>query len=422
MTEIEMFFSEVPRLVSAKLRGIEEKRDFTLELQKRMEDFYNNKKTARIVLLYGLRGTGKTISLLQLYNNRKEDIMYVNCDEMLKNNIRMSGIIEGLDIIAKEKVGLNKKFVLLLDEVSYLKDWQLELKLLYDKRPNIMIIATSSSSIALSTTELERRAIAVKAFPFTFREYLKIKKKIVISDELSNRIRKRIFQEKRRPMEEFMRVLSIIGDKSLIALYRDYVLEDMPTSLELEGTDYSTSLNNTIKKIVYEDFPKYANVESELLIKAEQMITYLSRVPADAVRIETLSGTLGISKHSTAKLLDLFSKAMLIKGAEAYGRNRAFKLAKKWFFLSPSIRYTLAKPLGFEKDITGNIREDSVFMHLSKIFDNIYYSKEADFIIPNVINIEVGGNKEKKRNALVLVEEEYVEEGRIPIPLFLLSF
>jgi hypothetical protein len=44
MTEIEMFFSEVPRLVPAKLRGIEEKRDFTLELQKRMEDFYNNKK------------------------------------------------------------------------------------------------------------------------------------------------------------------------------------------------------------------------------------------------------------------------------------------------------------------------------------------------------------------------------------------
>jgi hypothetical protein len=131
---------------------------------------------------------------------------------------------------------------------------------------------------------------------------------------------------------------------------------------------------------------------------------------------------LGISKHNTAKLLDLFSKAMLIKGAEAYGRNRAFKLAKKWFFLSPSIRYTLAKPLGFEKDIIGNIREDSVFMHLSKIFDNIYYPKEADFIIPNVINIEVGGNKEKKRNALVLVEEEYVEEGRIPIPLFLLSF
>lgn len=421
MDEIERIFSEVPKLASARLKNIEEKRDFTRALEKRVSDFYANKKTARVILLYGLRGTGKTISLLQIYAQQNEQTMYVSCDELLRNNISIKEIIEKLDIVFKEKIGLNKKFLLLLDEISYLPNWQLELKLLHDKRPALMIVATSSSSIALYSTELERRAIEIKVPPFTFREYLKIKKKITISDELSKKIRKKIFIEKKNPTEEFLKVLSVIGEKNLISLYRDYLVEDMPTSLELEGADYFTALNNIVKKIVYEDFSKYANVETELLIKAEQLINYLSRIPADAVRIETISDTLGISKSSTTKILDLFARAMLIKGVEAYGRNRAFKFAKKWFFLSPSIRYTLAKPLGFESDIKGNAREDSVFVHLNEIFNNIYYSKEADFIIPNVINIEVGGKKEKRSGVLTLVEEEIVNEERISIPFFLLS-
>ena len=421
MDEIERMFSEAPKLAAARLRVIEEKRDFALALERRVKDFYANRKTPRIILLYGLRGTGKTISLLQIYAAKKENAIYLSCDDLLKNNKTVWEAVEKLDVVFKEKVGLNKKFLLLLDEISYLPKWQLELKLLYDKRPNLMIIATSSSSIALHSTELERRAVGVKVSPFTFREYLKIKRKITISDELSERIRKKIFVKKEEPIEEFLRVLSIIGERSFISLYRDYLLEDMPTSLELEGMDYFATLNNMIKKIVYEDFPKYANVESELLIKAEQMINYLSRVPADAVRIEKISETLGISKYSTTKLLALFSNAMLIKGVEAYGRNRAFKLSKKWFFLSPSIRYSLAKPLGLESDTLGNMREDSVFMHVNEIFPNIYYSKEADFVIPNVIKIEVGGKKQSKKGTLTLVEEEVVRPGRVAIPLFLLS-
>jgi predicted AAA+ superfamily ATPase len=421
MDEIEGILSETPKVAAARLRGIEEKRDFTKELEKKVEDFYANKKVPRMIMLYGLRGTGKTISLLQIYTAKKESAMYLSCDDLLKNNIRIGEAMEKVDILFKERVGLNKKFLLLLDEVSYLPNWQLELKLLYDKRPNIMVIATSSSSVALYSTELERRAAEMRVSPFTFREYLKIKKKIAISDELSQRIRKKIFGRKEEPTEEFFKVLSIIGEKSLISLYRDYIMEDMPISLELEGTDYFAALNNMIKKVIYEDFPKYANVESELLIKAEQTINYISRVPADGVRVEKISETLGISKYSTTKLLTLLSNAMLIKGVEAYGRNRAFKLAKKWFFLSPSIRYALARPLGLESDIRGNMREDSVFMHLNKLFQNIYYSKEADFVVPNIIGIEVGGKKAGRKGTLTLVEEEVIGGGRVPIPIFLLS-
>jgi len=418
--DAERMLYELPALLNAKLRGISLKRNFAGNIENRAKRFFEGEKGARIVLLYGLRGTGKTISLLQLHEAFKDESFYISCDELIGNNLGLEDAVEALDVFFKEKIGLNKKFLLLVDEISYMKDWGLKLKLLYDKRPNLSIIATSSSSVALYSSELERRAIGIKATPLTFREYLQLKESINIEDSLSEAIRKKIIK-KEVPREEFLKILSKMGGKSLTGIYRNYLFEDMPSALETGREDNFLALKSMLRKIIYEDFPKHAKLESELLIKGEQLITLMSRIPSDGVRIETLSGTLGISKFGISKLLELFSDAMLIKGIAAEGRKRAFKLPRKWFFLSPSMRYVLSKPSGIDNDIKGNLREDSVFLHLQCMFDEIYYSHEADFVIPKTINIEVGGRKKGRENALTLVEEEIVEEKRMCLPFFLLA-
>jgi predicted AAA+ superfamily ATPase len=143
-------------------------------------------------------------------------------------------------------------------------------------------------------------------------------------------------------------------------------------------------------------------------------------VPADAVKITTLAEVVAISKESVVKILDALEMAMLVKGVEHEGRNRMLKKPKKWFFYSSSVRYILASPVSSNSDITGNLREDSVFRHLVASHDSLFYSHEADFIADG-IRIEVGKSKKPRKGVVRFDMEEGIAIDKVPLPLFALS-
>ena len=402
-------------LASASLAKILVKRDFVVGLEKAVFE-----SGQRLFIISGLRGTGKTTALFQVFAQTVGKKIYVSCDELSARRITLSDFVEALEVAETESVGVRNEFFLFLDEITYLEKWDIELKILVDKKPNLFVLASSSSVLHLrSTTELSRRAFEVFANPLSFREYLHLMHGVKIPDSLAKKIREKLGKESLE--KEYTEVLTLCGSKNLFGVYEEYLKFDLPFCLNLNEEAYVQAVKGVIKRTIYEDFSRYAFFETRLLPVVEKLVVYLATVPCDGVKIVTLSEVLGISKDSVVKILETLEKALLIKGVEHEGRNRSLKKPKKWFFYSPSMRLVLASPTVGRRNLTGSLREDSVFMHLYQLSQDIAYSHEADFEVNN-LKIEVGGiGKKSRAGVLIAGTEDKLTQNFIPIPLLLLA-
>lgn len=396
------------------IHGVATKRFFVSDLENRIKN-----SGLKVFILSGLRGTGKTTALYHLLLADPDNTAYFSCDDLLAKNISLDYILAALDFVKKENVGMEKKFTLLLDEVTYLENWGLLLKILNDKRLNLIIVATSSSVLPLrKSLELARRSTELLVFPFSFKEYLLLKHKITIPEEVSRSIREKIGKD--ALYKEYSSVILTLKNKHLFGLFEEFMLQDLPFSLSLDGSSYFEAANVLLKRTIYEDFLRFENFETKLLQASEKLITYISAVPCDGVKLTTLSEVSQISKESVGKLLLAFENAMIIKGIEHEGRNRMYKKPKKWFFYSSSMRYALAAPIAKEAEIVGNLREDAAFMHLIRLYKSVFYSHEADFIAGG-LKFEIEKNKKQRSETIILGMDERIDVNRIPLPLFALS-
>jgi len=129
-----------------------------------------NEKINRLIIMPGLRGTGKTTLLYQLYlylirkkNITRERILFISVDDLKSLNYDLRSCIEIYEskILFEDLVNSKEPVFLLLDEVNHDPNWALTLKVIYDEYPNIFIIATGSSALELekeTNADLARRA------------------------------------------------------------------------------------------------------------------------------------------------------------------------------------------------------------------------------------------------------------------------
>ena len=130
--------------------GVKMKTRFAfLTLEKYFNKFINDdlSEDEKIIILPGVRGVGKTTLLSQLYffndfisnkhckvknNIKKVDYkIYISADRLLVENISLK---EFFDFLEKDVLGnfLDKKILLLIDEIQYDQRWSLFLILIFD--------------------------------------------------------------------------------------------------------------------------------------------------------------------------------------------------------------------------------------------------------------------------------------------------
>ena len=127
----------------------------------------------RIIGIVGSRGIGKTTFILNLakrkYGN-SEKALYVSADDpyFLRN-----ALIDCAENFVNDYDGK----LLLIDEIHRYKNWDQELKNIYDFFPKLKIVFSGSSSINLvrGKYDLSRRAIIYHLNGFSFREFLEYK-------------------------------------------------------------------------------------------------------------------------------------------------------------------------------------------------------------------------------------------------------
>ncbi|MCD6229965.1 MAG: ATP-binding protein [Candidatus Diapherotrites archaeon] len=158
-----------------------------------VEKIYSYFKRREVIVLKGIRRSGKSTILKQLMMKliknkiNKEQILYLNLEDY--------NFTENLNIDLLEQV-LNAywhylknkgKVYYFIDEIQKIDGWEKWIRTKYDLNENIKFVVTGSSASLLSkelSTLLTGRNLSFEVFPLSFKEFLEFNKKGVLEEYL----------------------------------------------------------------------------------------------------------------------------------------------------------------------------------------------------------------------------------------------
>jgi len=398
-------------------------RPLLTELMNEAETFLNSGRN-RVILLYGLRGVGKTTMLAQLYfklldRMREKRILYISVDDVRMLGFQLREVFESYEHAIGERLEeLSEPTVFLIDEVHYDERWDLALKVAYDRARNLMIIATGSSAMELKlSTDLARRAKRIHVTPLTFTEYLLLKG-IHVDEGIKGDLRKLLLTGDADGIEE--KIPRVLSSFDPIEVEKYLITGSLP--LALSSSEPLEETYSIVERIVHWDL---ANIgfSREVLEKAFSLMLMLAS--GESLNYDKLTARLGISRPVLAKLLSALEVLEVIFPVRAYGSlGKAVRKTPKYKFLAPALRATILNRFGFlemDKKTLGNLFEDAVALYLYLLarenLGSVTYDAEkggADFILSTPrerVVVEVGWGEKDDRQVRKTMRKAKAERG-----------
>jgi len=391
-------------------------------LMEEVESFLSSGRS-RVILLYGLRGVGKTTMLAQLYFKllgkvSEKRLVYVSVDEIKMLGFKLWEVFESYEHVVSERLEeLSEPTVFLLDEVHYDEKWDLTLKVMHDKARNLMIIATGSSAMELKlSTDLARRAKRIHVTPLTFGEYLYLKG-IRVDEKIRNELRNLLLRGEVSEIEKMPRVLSAFDP---IEVERYLLYGSLP--LVLSSREPLEDAYSIVERIVHWDL---ANMDfsREVLNKAFSLMLMLAS--GESLNYDRLTSKLGVSRPVLARLLSALETLEVIFPVRAHGSaGKAVRKTPKYRFLAPALRASILNRFGFLEmngKTFGSLLEDAVALYLYLIakerLGSVTYDAEkggADFILSTPMEkvvVEVGWGRKDGRQVRKTMRKVNAERG-----------
>lgn len=152
--------------------------DYILKYVKKIikrEGIYLQETLNKTVVFYGVRRSGKTFLLFDLFKKNTNNSIYVDFEDDRLINFNLSDFERLKEAAIELKPHLiGKEIIFLLDEVQNIKGWEKFCRRAVE-RENMKIFVSGSSSKMMPSeihTELRGRVWSVEVLPFSFREYL----------------------------------------------------------------------------------------------------------------------------------------------------------------------------------------------------------------------------------------------------------
>ncbi|WP_028298898.1 ATP-binding protein [Olivibacter sitiensis] len=371
----------------------------------------NNKVNwnARAICIEGARGTGKSTLMLQHIkaNLPLDRTLYLSLDDLYFKQHTLTDVAE----MFYQQDGRH----LFLDEVHKYPDWQREVKNLYDFKPDLQLVVSGSSILALqrSDADLSRRLLHYHLPELSLREFIALKEKVILPafalDDL--------LQNHQAIVDEVKDALP-----SPLKFFREYLSYGAyPIFLEGEK-DFAIRMNQLINVIIDYDLPEARPIEPGTQAKLKRLLYIISTAVPFTPNITNLARQVETSRSRLLEMLYLLEKAKLIYNL----RSASFGISlmnkpEKIFLHNTSLIIALAEG----QPNPGNLRETFFFTQLDGAGHRVTYPKTGDFLIDDRYTFEIGGkgkgNKQiaQNKNAfLVLDDIEYGSANRIPLWLF----
>lgn len=364
----------------------------------------------RLIVIKGAKGVGKTTLLLQHIKRAfpdPEKALYVSLDHLWFANHTILELAE----YHYTHGGTH----LFLDEVHKYRDWQREIKNIYDSYPQLHLVVTGSSMLKLEESlvaDLSRRHRSYTLEGMSFREYLLFEgiadlPVLPLETVLGN---------------HFMEASQITAKVKVLRYFERYIESGYYPFYREEGDGFTDRLQQVIDTIITSEIPSVGNIEFDSVYKAKQLLAVLAESKPYTLNISALCSTLQSSRNNVLKLLDLMDKAALIRRlyAKSSGMNMLTK-PEKILFYNTNLMYCLTPDAE-----AGTMRETYLASQLG-LGHQLYMPHHGDLVVDDKWHFEVGG-KRKGFAQIKDIEDSYVVSDDMEIghgnkiPLWLFGF
>jgi hypothetical protein len=362
----------------------------------------------KLIGLIGARGIGKTTFLLQYLSSldiEDEKKLYFSVDSIITSNMKLFEI-------AEDFYNLGGK-VLVIDEIHKYKDFEIELKEIYDFL-DLHVIFSGSSALMLEhkKADLSRRAMIYRLKGLSFREFLELKlqksfESFSLEDILKNhlKIAKDIAKEI-KPLEHFKEYLKV-G-------YYPFYFESKES--------YCIKLEETINTVIESDLPIIFNIEPANIQKLKQLTAYICASKPYELNLTALAQKIGINRKTLYLYIHYLSLGNIFVRLDAHGKgDTVFSKPAKLYLNNPNLNNCYC-----EGSEVGTIREEFFIGMLSQNH-KLSYPKYGDFMVNEKFLFEVGGKDKSFKqikdipNSFVVADD--IEIGfKNKIPLWLFGF
>lgn len=350
------------------------------------------------LLIVGPRQVGKTTSLklkiLDLIKNgtNPKNIFYFTC-ELLSKKEDIVDAIQEFDRLAQ-----GKKYIL-LDEITFVKDWQNAVKFLLDSpicRDKITYI-TGSSTAGLKKEMFPGRDIEIiKFLPLMFREFCSL----FGSERLKEHVGKKAAT---LPEARTFYSLMPFADE-LASLFEKYLLcGGFPPSM------YGLMENGSIGERVFDTYFNWVVSDMAKLERSERIfISVIQGVVKNCgskFSLNSIAKEMEIGSHVTVRdYLELLEELYVVRSFFQKKRGRsAYRSDRKAYFIDPFLfrvfyrRFSGTYEIPYERQ--PSLVEGVVGEHLKRSFEDVYFfsgKKEIDFIVNDAgIEVKYGSASEK---------------------------
>jgi len=358
----------------------------------------------KLIGIVGARGVGKTTFLLQYMKENElpiEKKLYFSADDIEIDSI--------FDIAYQFSMAGGE--LLVIDEIHKYKNFEKELKKIYDLL-DLKVIFSGSSAISLdhSKADLSRRAFLYHMNGLSFREFVELKTDLKLQtyrlEDLLSSHQMIAFElaSKFKPFEYWSEYLKY-G-------YYPFYFEDQK--------DYLIRLKNTINTVIEVDIPMIFPIDYEKIINLKKLVKLVCLSKPFKINIKELSAKIGVSDYQTLyKYIEYLQRGKVLSIIRPHTRGDSiFVKPSKLYLNNTNLHYSYCQTVEI-----GTIRE----VFFMSMFENLQTSKSGDFIVDEKYIFEIGGkNKSFKqikdlKNSFVVADDIEVGFGS-KIPLWLFGF
>lgn len=320
----------------------------------------------QILLIWGLRRTGKTTVMYQVISNllKKSDkkmVFYFSFDEIAFD---LKDVLEGYQkhILNKTFEETKERAYIFLDEIQKVPDWENKLKTYYDLYPNVKFFISGSASVALRKRSKESLAGRILDFiikPLSFGEFLEMNGKDLAKIKENPDLWKR----------------------DVLPLFYRYLRHGMFPELVTEEEDEFARkyiLNNVIDRIIYKDLPEEFEIKDVELLKT--LVYILGKAPGMIVNYKAIASNLGRDQRTVANYFEYLEFGLLINFVFNYRGSpiASVRKLKKAYFSTPNITFA------FNQDLERMLPQMLENLIACETGAKFFYRNgfEVDFILP----------------------------------------
>lgn len=385
-------------------------RDEFTEIMARLED-------RRILSLIGPRRVGKstliyqTIDYLLKANVNPKNILLFSGDEpgLFSNNETISDILQDYarEVLNRNFETLDGKVYIFIDEIHFIKDWQLYLKSFYDRRYNVKFVISGSSSAHLfkdSRESLMGRLDDIYILPLGMGQFTKFYS--VYKEELNigtlyqllptqslfddPEEYYRILNENKYEIAEFEGVMNkITKDYLLVGGYPEYFDTDNILLWQKRLVD------DIISRGLYRDIVSIYNIKNPEIL--ERLMYYIAANSGGEFAYSNIAQTLGVDTVTISSYINYLSQVFFICACDNYSPNigKVIRKNKKVYITDSGIRNAMLRNNELSPGDEGFLVENcSIQMARSYCEKENYYvyfwrdnQKETDIVIDKKIEL-----------------------------------